>query len=110
MKVIFGGNILKDKCKKNLLLISLVMILIYTLGLIYQIITKATRLAICFKVTFIVILILFLISLVKFDKISTIIGIIVSLIITIISMIYMDFLSVIVAIIIIIYCLKLNKK
>lgn len=95
--------------RKNLFFICIFMILIHFAGLIYQIITKSTFLAISLKLIFIVIFILFLISLILKLKFAHIIGIISSAIIIAISAIYMDFLSILIALLVFYYSLNLIK-
>lgn len=99
-----------NKYKKNISFICIIMIVIHLGGLLYQIITKASILAICIKISFIAMFALLLFSVFKFTKLTPLIAFISSCIIIIISAIYMDFLSIIVAIITILYSLQLKKN
>lgn len=100
---------MKEKYTKNLSLICLIMILINSAGLTYQIITKASILAVCLKILYLAMFSIFLLSVIKYKKISYLVGIISSCIIIIISSIYMDFLSIAVAILIIYYLYNLKS-
>lgn len=101
---------MNNKYSKNLKFICIVMIIIHLSGLLYQIITKASFLAIGIKISFILMFALLLFSVLKYKKIVLLVGFLTSTIIIIISAIYMDFLSIIVAIITMLYCIKLKKN
>ena len=100
---------MKETYIKNLTLISFIMILIHIAGLTYQFITISSILAISFKILYITMFAIFLFSLIKKAKLSSLLGIVFSCVIIIISAIYMDFLSIVISILIIYYSYNLNK-
>lgn len=101
---------------KNLKLISFIMIVIHFLGLIYQLFTAASILAIIIKCIYILLFTLFILTLNKKVKIAPFIGIAISTITILISIKYIDLASILVSLIIAYYsyklflCTKISKK
>lgn len=95
---------------KELTIISFAMILIHAVGMVYQIITNASLLAVSLKGLYILFYATFIFLLRKKVKIAPYFAYIMSLITIIISIIYFDLLNIVIAIIISIYSTKLYSS
>ena len=100
---------LLENYKKNITILSLIMILIHSLGLIYMLFQSADFLAIFMKVLYIFLFVFYLIFLVKMPSKSHIMAIILSLIIFIYSCFTFDFLDCIIVILFLIYAMKIHN-
>ncbi|MEG0873243.1 MAG: hypothetical protein RSG48_04730 [Clostridia bacterium] len=98
-----------ENVRKSLKIISLIMILINLCGIVYQLLTHASAIAILIKIGYVVLYLLLVLLLVKKSKYASVLGYMLATMAIILSLLYFDFLTIVISLILVFYCSRLNN-